>query len=331
MKNNAASIASASDMPLNHSIACGKHTISLAIEGLRAVSEALDARFEEAVELIISMKGRLIVTGMGKSGHIARKIAATFASTGTPAHFVHPAEANHGDMGMITQNDVVLMLSNSGETAELSEMIAYVKRFNIPLMALVRREKSMLVEIADIPVVLPAVPEASDINAPTTSTSMMLAYGDALAMAVLERRGFTAEDFSLLHPGGKLGKALIRVRELMHTGETLPIVSLQDSMRDVLLVMTRKAFGCAIVVNEQGELSGIITDGDLRRHLHQDLLSLHAADVMTINPITTTPHSLVVEVLHILNSRHITSLIALEDRQPIGLIHIHDCLRSGVA
>jgi arabinose-5-phosphate isomerase len=309
----------------------GVRTLQLAIEGLQAVADSLDARFVACVEAITTMQGRLIVTGMGKSGHIARKIAATFASTGTPAHFVHPAEASHGDMGMITQGDVVMMLSNSGETAELSEMIAYCKRFSIPLMALVRREKSMLVEVAELPIVLPAIAEASPIGAPTTSTMMMLAYGDALAMAVLERKGFTKEAFGVLHPGGKLGKALMRVRDLMHTGDRLPIVGMQDKMADVLMVMTQKSLGCAIVVQEDGALAGMITDGDLRRHLGLDFIHKTAAEIMTPQPRTTTPHTLAAEVLHILNSRAITSLIVLEDARPVGLIHIHDCLRAGVA
>ena len=315
------------DLSIKH----GKHTINMAISGLQAVADKLDEQFIQAVALIMQMQGRLIVTGMGKSGHIARKIAATFASTGTPAHFVHPAEANHGDMGMIGAGDVVMMLSNSGETAELSEMIAYVKRFNIPLIALVRRDKSMLVEVADVPIVLPAIAEASPIGAPTTSTMMMLGYGDALAMAVLEHKGFTKEHFGVLHPGGKLGKGLIRVRELMHKAEELPLVQPHDAMKDVLMVMTRRALGCAIVVNEGNELQGIITDGDLRRHINNDLMAQYAQNIMTQKPITIVENMLAVEALSILNGRSITCLIVLEDKKVVGLLHIHDCLRAGIA
>ncbi len=313
-----------------HILEHGQQCLQHSIDGLEAMKAALDARFVQAAEYVLNMKGRLIITGMGKSGHIARKIAATFASTGTPAHFVHPAEASHGDMGMIAPDDVIIMLSNSGETAELQEMIAYAKRFAIPLIALVRREKSLLVTVADVPVILPELPEASATGAPTTSTSMMLAYGDALAMAVLEQRGFTQEDFGTFHPGGKLGKAFLRASELMHDGDGLPIVGLDDPMQDVLLVITQKALGCAIVVNENGALAGIITDGDLRRHIGNDLLTLNAQHVMTANPITVMPTTLAAEVLHILNSRHITSLVVAENNQPKGLIHIHDCLRAGV-
>lgn len=295
------------------------------------MAESLDAKFVSAVELIAAMRGRVVTTGMGKSGHVARKIAATMASTGTPACFVHPAEASHGDMGMITQDDVLLMLSNSGETAELAAIIAYAKRFDIPMIALVRRDKSMLVELADIAIVLPASPEASITGAPTTSTSMMMAYGDALAMALLEQKGFTREDFSNLHPGGKLGKGLLRVHELMHGVDALPIVGLHDNMQDVLVTMTHKAFGCAVVVDASGDIVGMITDGDLRRHMGEHLLTRNAIDIMTHNPLTTTPKALAAEVLHILNSRSITSLIAVEDGKPVGLIHIHDCLRAGVA
>jgi arabinose-5-phosphate isomerase len=316
---------------LHDVISYGRHTLECAIDGLRAVADGLDERFVAAITLIHQMQGRVVTTGMGKSGHIARKIAATLASTGTPAMFVHPAEASHGDMGMITPSDVLLMLSNSGETVELEAMIAYAKRFHIPMIALVRREKSMLVELADVAVVLPAVPEASRTGAPTTSTSMMLAYGDALAMALLEQRGFSHEDFGVFHPGGKLGKGFIRVTDLMHGADSLPIVQRRDIMRDVLMVMTGKAFGSAVVVNADATLAGIITDGDLRRHMGSDLLERTAESIMTKNPLTTHPQALAAEVLNVLNTRSITSLIAVEAGIPVGLIHIHDCLRAGIA
>lgn len=313
------------------SIESGRATIALEIKGLEAVAAALDERFIQAVECIAAIKGRLIVSGMGKSGHIARKIAATMASTGTPAHFVHPSEASHGDMGMITGEDALLVLSNSGETSELEDMIAYAKRFSIPLIALVRRETSMLVEAATIPIVLPEIPEASPVGAPTTSTIMMLAYGDALAMALLELRGFTKDDFRLLHPGGKLGKGLLRVKDLMHAGDAVPLVSESSIMKDVLVVMTGKSFGCAGVMDSSGKLIGIITDGDLRRHLNTGLLEHSAGEVMTQNPVTATPAMLAAEALGILNARSITSLFVVQDGKPVGLLHIHDCLRAGIA
>jgi arabinose-5-phosphate isomerase len=308
----------------------GRSCLARAQEGLLAISDGLDDQFVEAVQLIMQLKGRLITTGMGKSGHIARKIAATFASTGTPSHFVHPAEASHGDMGMISEQDVILMLSNSGETAELHEMIAYARRFDIPMIALVRRAKSMLVDVADVPIVLPAVPEASEVGAPTTSTTMMLAYADALAMAVLELRGFNKHDFGVLHPGGKLGQGLKRAADLMHPRDALPLVGLDALMQDVLLVMTRGALGCAIVVEEDGALAGIITDGDLRRHMRGDLLAQPAHAVMTRSPLTVPPTMLAAEVVHVLNSKQITSVVVVENHQPVGLVHIHDCLRAGV-
>ncbi len=316
---------------INH----GKNTLICAMQGLQAVIDGLDEKFIAAVDIITSAKGRLIVTGMGKSGHIARKIAATFASTGTPAYFVHPAEASHGDMGMISAGDVVMMLSNSGETAELGEMIAYAKRFNIALIAIVRREKSMLVEVADVAIVLPAIPEASPIGAPTTSTMMMLGYGDALAMAVLAQKGFTQEDFGVLHRGGKLGKDLLRVRDLMRPlaelPRELPLVQADDAMKNVLMIMTRCALGCAIVVGANKQLQGIITDGDLRRHINDDLMAKNAKDIMTSNPMTIAPNILAVEALGILNERSITCLAVTEGLHLVGLLHIHDCLRAGIA
>lgn len=312
-------------------IASAQRTVTTAIEGLEAIAALFDEGFSQLVERIVTMDGRLIVTGMGKSGHIARKIAATFASTGTPAYFVHPAEASHGDMGMIATGDIVLALSNSGETAELSELVDYTRRFGITLVGLVRRKQSMLVEVADVAIVLPEVPEASITGAPTTSTTMMLAYGDALAMAVLTRRGFTPEDFRNLHPGGKLGRSLLHVRDLMHGAEILPLVALETPMPDVLLEMTKRALGCAIVTRPDGMLEGIITDGDLRRHMKADMLERRAADVMTRNPLTTTPRTLASEVLYTMNTRSITGLVVVDEGKPAGFIHIHDCLRAGVA
>lgn len=312
-------------------IAHGKAVLKQEILGLQALEEAMGDAFARAVALIASLKGRLIISGMGKSGHVGRKIAATMASTGTPAYFVHPGEASHGDLGMITQSDGVLLLSNSGETAELADMIGYCKRFSIPLLAMVRRKTAMLVEAADVPMVLPEIPEASPTNAPTTSTTMMLALGDALAVALLERRGFTREDFSVFHPGGKLGKAFIRVSDLMHQGDELPLVAEGEAMQKVLLTMTAKRFGCAGVCGADGALLGVITDGDLRRHMQENLLAQVACDVMTKNAVTIVPSALAAQALAMMNERGITSLFVTEQNRPVGILHIHDLLRAGVA
>lgn len=316
---------------MNQDIAHGKAVLAQEIKGLEALADSLGDKFAAAVSLIAEIKGRVIVTGMGKSGHVAKKIAATMASTGTPAHFVHPGEASHGDMGMITKDDVVLALSNSGETAELADVIAYCKRFSIPLVGVARRQGSMLVEAADIAVVLPEIPEACDTGAPTTSTTMMIALGDAISVALVKRRGFSKQDFGVFHPGGKLGKAFIRVSDLMHGDNELPLVQEDEIMRDVLLVMTSKRFGCAGVVGKNNKLSGIITDGDLRRHMHQNLLESIAKNVMKANPHTIRPQALAAEALAIMNQHSITSLFVTEADSPVGIIHIHDCLRAGVA
>lgn len=313
-------------------VACAKAVLDQEIKGLQALQSVIESpHFLQAADIISQMQGRVIVSGMGKSGHIARKIAATMASTGTPAHFVHPGEASHGDLGMITPNDVLLLLSNSGETAELSDIIAYAKRFSIPLIGMVRRAGSTLVEAADAGLVLPDVPETSPTGAPTTSTTMMLALGDALAMVLLERKGFTKEDFHVFHPGGKLGSMLQRVSGLMHKGEDVPLVSLNATMESVLLVMTGKRFGCAGVIDADGKLAGIITDGDLRRNLSPDLLHLRAAEVMTVNPRVTTPQTVAQEAVALMNRHQITTLFVVEAEKPVGILHMHDCLRAGVA
>jgi arabinose-5-phosphate isomerase len=312
-------------------IAYGRAVLEQEIKGLQSLAQSLDAEFAQAVECIYAIKGRVIVSGMGKSGHVARKIAATFSSTGTPAHFVHPGEASHGDLGMITKDDAVIALSNSGETAELSDLIAYCKRFSIPLIALVRRKASMLVGAADIALVLPDTPEAPPTDAPTTSTTMMMALGDAIAVALMQRRGFTKDDFSVFHPGGKLGKAFIRVSDLMHAKSELPLVKESTPMRDVLLVMTQKSFGVAGVIGSKGQLTGIITDGDLRRHMQPKLLAQKASQVMTKKPLSIRSSALAAEALGIMNERKITSLFAVDGGKPVGIVHIHDCLRAGIA
>lgn len=319
------------DVMENKDIEHGKAVLAQEINGLEALSANLGDAFAKTVSLIAGLKGRVIITGMGKSGHVARKIAATMTSTGTPAYFVHPGEASHGDMGMITRDDAVLALSNSGETAELSDIIGYCKRFSIPLIGVARRSGSMLVEAATISMVLPEVPEACITGAPTTSTTMMMALGDAISVALVNRRGFSKQDFSVFHPGGKLGKAFIRVSDLMHGASELPLVKESGIMRDVLLVMTSKRFGCAGVIGDSGELSGIITDGDLRRHMQADLLEKTAKQVMKASPLAIRPQALAAEALAIMNERSITSLFVTEENKPVGIIHIHDCLRAGIA
>ncbi len=273
----------------------------------------------------------MIVTGMGKSGHIARKIAATLASTGMPAQFVHPGEASHGDLGMVAPGDVVIALSNSGKTPELADIIAYTRRRSIPLIAITARAGSPLDEAADVTLVLPDVGEACPMGlAPTTSTTMMLALGDALAVALLERNGFTASHFRDFHPGGTLGRKLLRVSELMHVGDELPLCAADTIMSEAILIMTEKTFGCVGVVGEGGELLGIITDGDLRRHMESDLLTQTAVEVMTPSPKTIAPQALAAEAVGSMNANSITSLFAVEDGRPVGIVRLHDCLRADV-
>jgi arabinose-5-phosphate isomerase len=302
-------------------------------EGLEALARGLDERFVAALDLLAAAQGRIIVTGMGKSGHVARKIAATLASTGSPAYFVHPAEASHGDLGMIRAEDAVLALSNSGETNELSDLVDYTRRFAIPLVGMTSGAKSALSEAADVALVLPRVSEACPMGlAPTTSTTMMLALGDALAVALLERKGFSAADFQIFHPGGKLGRRLLKVADIMHQGEEIPLVEPGMPMSEVLLVMTAKRFGCAGVVKEDGKLAGIITDGDLRRHMADDLVARRAGSVMTASPKTVRPNNLAAEALRVMNAASITTVFVVgEDGRPAGILHIHDCLRAGVA
>jgi arabinose-5-phosphate isomerase len=282
--------------------------------------------------LIASAKGRLIITGMGKSGHVGRKIAATFASTGTPAYFVHPGEASHGDLGMITKDDVIMALSWSGETVELKDLIDYSRRFRAGLIAVTADAASTLAKAADVVLLLPQAREACPHNlAPTTSSLMQLALGDALAVALLESRGFTALDFRGLHPGGRLGAKLKFVRDLMHTGESVPLIARGAAMSVAIVEMTAKGFGCVGITDAAGKLTGIITDGDLRRHMRPDLLAAQVDDVMTKNPKTISGDQLVSEALELLNSSKITAVFALEAGRPIGIVHLHDLLRAGVA
>ncbi len=314
-------------------LACAQRVLRLEAEGLEALARSLDGLFVEALDLLAGRTGRVVVTGIGKSGHVARKIAATLASTGTPALFVHPAEASHGDLGMIeAEGDAVIALSNSGETTELADLVAYAKRFHIPLIAITGRADSALARAADVALVLPASDEASPMGlAPTTSTTVMLALGDAIAVALLERKGFSPDQFHALHPGGRLGKTLLKVADLMHRGEDVPRVDGDTPMADALLVMTNKRLGCVAIVDGDGVLQGVITDGDLRRHMSPGLLDLRAADVMTRAPKTIGADALASEAVGLMNASAITNLFVVEDGRPVGILHIHDCLRAGVA
>jgi len=326
----------ASDARAGDLIASAVRTLTTEASGITtlaaAIHDGLGKSFTAAVELISGARGRLIVTGMGKSGHVARKIAASFASTGTPAFFVHPSEASHGDLGMITPDDVIMALSWSGETVELKHLIDYSRRFRIGLIAITAVADSTLGHAADVALVVPQAREACPHNlAPTTSTLMQAALGDALAIALLESRGFTAVDFSRLHPGGRLGAMLKFVRDIMHAGEAVPRIAAGARMADAVVEMSSKGFGCVGIVDASGFLIGIITDGDLRRHMRRDLLEARVEDVMTRSPKTVQPDQLASEALEIINSSKITALIVADAGKPVGIIHFHDLLRAGVA
>ncbi|MGD9671533.1 MAG: SIS domain-containing protein [Hyphomicrobiaceae bacterium] len=307
-------------------------TESAGLDLLRsAISGVLAGAFTEAVARIQKSRGRVIVTGVGKSGHVGQKIAATFASTGTPAFFVHPTEASHGDLGMITPDDVLVVLSWSGETVELKNILTYSRRFAVPLIAVTSRRDSALGQNADVVLELPRASEACPHGlAPTTSTTMQLALGDCLAIALLEAKGFTAHDFREFHPGGSLGASLKHVADVMHTGESLPIAGPDDRMDAALVIMTTKALGCLGIVDSDGRLAGIITDGDLRRHMGPELVSRTTREVMTRNPKTTSPDTLASAALEMMNASRITALFVLKDERPVGVVHVHDFLRAGI-
>src|SRR5215210_954213 len=318
------------------SIASAVRTLEAEADGITALAAAihdgLGRAFTETVELIRQARGRLIVTGMGKSGHVGRKIAATFASTGTPAFFVHPSEASHGDLGMVTADDVIMALSWSGETVELKDLIDYSRRFRAGLIAVTAEVDSTLAKSADVVLLLPQAREACPHNlAPTTSSLMQLALGDALAVALLESRGFTALDFRGLHPGGRLGAKLKFIRDVMHSGATVPLAPLGSSMADAVVVMTAKGFGCVGITGAGGKLAGIITDGDLRRHMGPQLLAATVDVVMTRGPKTVAGDQLVSEALELLNSSKITAVFVVGNGTPVGIVHLHDLLRAGVA
>ncbi len=326
----------AADPATASELAAARRVLETSARALMSMAKSLDQAFIAAVDLLYAAQGRVIVSGMGKSGHIARKIAATFASTGTPAQFIHPGEASHGDLGMITRSDACLMLSNSGETPELGDMIAHTRRFSIPLIGIARHPESTLLRAADVGLVLPPAPEACPMGlAPTTSTTASLALGDALAVALMERKGFSLDDYRLLHPGGQIGKSLLRVSDIMHTGAELPLVRLDMSMSEVLMIITQQRFGCAGVVGPDGRLAGIITDGDLRRHtINGDLLKLSASQVMTAAPKTIHQDALAAEALGLMAGSitclFVTARAGKTRQPPVGIVHIHDCLRAGV-
>ena len=309
-----------------------KRVLSIETAGLTQLSKSLDDTLTIALNILQNIKGRVVVTGMGKSGHVAKKIAATLASTGKPAFFIHPGEASHGDIGMISEDDVVLALSNSGETPELNDIISYTRRFKIPLICITSEIGSSIALESDVSLLLPPADEACFIGlAPTTSTTMMMAYGDVLAVVLMERQGFTAEDFKLRHPGGHLGQSLLKVSDIMHIGDALPIAKESDLMTKVLTEMTAKNFGCIGIINEISSLTGIVTDGDLRRHMAHGILDLTAAEVMNPNVITIRPNALVSEALQIMNNAKITGLFVYDKKQIMGILHVHDCLRAGIA
>lgn len=317
-------------------IASALRTVATEQAGVAALAEALNnglsEAFARAVEQVSSIRGRVIVTGVGKSGHIGAKIAATLASTGTPAFFVHPAEANHGDLGMIAKDDAIIAMSWSGESAELKGIVAYSRRFSIPLIAITSGEGSALAREADVVLLLPRVPEACPHGlAPTTSTLLQLVIGDALAVALLEARGFTPDHFRTFHPGGQLGASLMHVREIMHQGDRIPIATLGSALKDAIVTLSKKRFGCVCIVDGDGRLAGIITDGDLARNLDKNLGGLTVDDIMTRTPKTIDPDTLTGEAIAILDENRISALVVVEANKPVGIVHFHDLLKIGVA
>ncbi len=316
-------------------LAAARAVLDAEAAGIAALSATLDRGFSAAVDLLLAVAGRVVVSGMGKSGHVARKIAATLASTGTTALYVHPAEASHGDLGMIAEGDAILALSNSGETAELADLIGYARRFGIKLIAITAGGASSLAQAADVALILPDAAEACPMGlAPTTSTTMQMALGDALAVALLTRRGFGPSDFRRFHPGGKLGARLLRARDLMHSGAEIPLAPTATVMADALVLMTEKRFGCLGVIDDAGALVGILTDGDLRRAMAPDLLTRTVGAVMNTAPRSIGPDALAAEALHAMNTAQnpFTTLFVIDAaRRPLGILHIHDLLRAGLA
>ena len=309
-----------------------RRVLEIEAKGLSDLAASLGQAFVETLDILAEINGRVIISGMGKSGHIANKMAATLASTGTPSFFVHPGEASHGDLGMITKDDAVLALSNSGETTELADLVTYCKRFDIPLIAMTSRADSTLDTAANVSLVLPDAPEACPMGlAPTTSTTLMLGLGDAIAVALLERKNFSSSDFKTFHPGGKLGHKLLRVRDLMHSGNELPMANGDMAMSEAILIITEKRFGCLAIVDADSVLQGVITDGDLRRHMGPEFLSRQAKTLMTPNAQTIAPDALASGAVALMDAKSITNLFVIEQERVIGILRIHDCLRAGVA
>ncbi|WP_457639602.1 KpsF/GutQ family sugar-phosphate isomerase [Persephonella sp.] len=320
-------------MKTKNPVEIGKKVLQEEKKALEDLIDAVDENFQKAVELILNAEGKVIVTGMGKSGHIGQKIAATLASTGTPSFFLHPAEAVHGDLGMLSKGDVVLAISNSGETPELLAIIPTIKRWGHKIIGITNNKNSTLAKECDVHLFLNVKREACPLNlAPTSSSTSTLALGDALAVALLEMRGFTAEDFARFHPGGSLGKKLMKVEEIMHTGEELPLVKPETPLKETVIVMSEKGFGCAVAVDDSGMLAGIITDGDLRRFIKKggSIDRSTTGEAMTKNPKTARKNMLVVEALELMERYNITVLPVVENGKPEGIIHMHDILKSGV-
>ncbi len=311
----------------------GRRVLEREAEGLKALADQLNGDFVRAIETILDREGRVAVTGMGKSGHVGRKVAATLASTGTPAYFIHPAEASHGDLGMVSPQDVLVAYSNSGETQEMVGILTYCARHHIPVIGVTKNRRSFLAAQSAVPLILPDLPEACPFgSAPTTSTTMMMALGDALALGLLKAKGFTPEEFHQYHPGGHLGRKLLAARDIMHEGDEIPLVTRGQPMSEVLLTITGKSFGCTGVLDDDGRLIGVITDGDLRRHLRPDLLTRPAGEIMTAHPVPVGPDTLAAKVLGLMQRKAITSVFVMEAAPtPVGIVHIHDCLRAGLA
>ncbi|MEP3276074.1 MAG: KpsF/GutQ family sugar-phosphate isomerase [Stappiaceae bacterium] len=336
MSNAVATKPSAGEEETRQWLQSCARTLDVEIDGLNQLKQALgnglSGPFCEAIEVIRALKGRLIVTGIGKSGHVAKKIAATLASTGTPAFFVHAGEASHGDLGMITPDDAVIALSWSGETQELASTIAYSRRFRVPLIAMTAGRESALAQAADIVLLVPRITEACPHGlAPTTSTILQMSLGDCLALALLEARGFSAADFKKFHPGGRLGASLQYVRDIMHVGGAVPTAPAGTLVREAIVLISQKGFGCVGILDTAGHLCGIITDGDLRRHLSADILASPVEEIMSASPKTVPPDMLVGAALEIINSSEITALYVVEDKKPVGIVHFHDLLRIGTA
>ncbi|MBT5828500.1 MAG: KpsF/GutQ family sugar-phosphate isomerase [Alphaproteobacteria bacterium] len=308
-----------------------EQVINTEIKGLEEIKTKFDDSFRDLVAKILTLKGRVVISGMGKSGHIANKISATLASTGTPAFFIHPAEASHGDLGMITKDDLVILLSNSGETKELGDIINYCKRFKITLVALVRRKSSILVNSADIAIVLPEIEEASNVNAPTTSTTMMLAYGDALAVTLAEIKGFNKENFSIYHPGGKLGSQLLLTEQLMRSSIEIPLCDVDADAETIINKITKFKLGIVGIINHDEKLVGVITDGDIRRNISDNILLKKAQDIMTSEPKTVQEETLAIDSVNSMNKYDITNIFVVNKKEkPIGIINLHDCFKAGL-